>query len=177
MKVSLNTIGVSIIGLILVMVFFVNAQYTLGGGVFSSGYGDMSNSTNGMVSSLGQPLIGMTDDGTYFHQLGFWVFVNVITGLENQDNLLPKEFELLQNYPNPFNPVTKIKYAVPKTSRIRIEIYNVLGQRVKTLVDAEQAPGYYIVDFYANDLASGFYVYRLQASSGFNSVKKMIITK
>ena len=126
---------------------------------------------------MGQPLIGVTEDGTYVHQLGFWVFVNVITGLENQDNLLPKEFQLLQNYPNPFNPVTHIKYAVPHATRIRIEIYNVLGQRVKTLVDQEQAPGYYTVDFNASNLASGFYIYRLQASSGFNAVKKLIITK
>ena len=105
------------------------------------------------------------------------MYVNIITGIEGEEDLLPKEFELMQNYPNPFNPVTKIKYAIPQVSHVRIEIYNVLGQRVRTLVNEEKVPGYYTVDFDASSLASGFYIYRLNASSGFNSVKKMIVTK
>ena len=89
---------------------------------------------------------------------------------------LPKTFRLLQNYPNPFNPVTKIRFVVPKPSHILVEVYNVLGQRVSTLVNEEKPPGYYVVDFNASSLASGFYIYRLEAN-GFNAVRKMIVTK
>jgi len=89
---------------------------------------------------------------------------------------LPETFRLLQNYPNPFNPITKIRFAVPKPSHILVEVYNVLGQRVSTLVNEEKQPGYYVVDFNSSSLANGFYIYRLEAN-GFNAVKKMVITK
>jgi hypothetical protein len=83
---------------------------------------------------------------------------------------------LFQNYPNPFNPVTKIKYAIPKPSYVRIEVYNILGQRVKTLLNEDKLPGYYTVDFDAGSLASGFYIYRLEAN-GFDAIKKMMVIK
>ena len=155
----------------------VLAQYAVQSSVFGNGFGVISNSSNGIASTVGQPFIGTTSDVLNIHQVGFWMYVNVITGVENIDDLLPREFELMQNYPNPFNPTTRIKYAIPQVTHVRIEIYNVLGQRVRTLVNEEKVPGYYTVDFDASSLASGFYIYRLQAASGFNSVKKMIVTK
>ena len=152
-------------------------QYAVQNSVFGNGLGVMSNSSNAITSTLGQSFIGTTYNTLNIHQVGFWVYVNVITSIEDEQDLLPGEFELMQNYPNPFNPVTKIKYAIPQVSHVRIEIYNVLGQRVRTLVNEEKVPGYYTVDFDAGSLASGFYIYRLQAGSGYNSVKKMIVTK
>jgi len=173
--------GIFIIVIIFTLFFLWNisaqAQYALKSSVFGNGYGVMSGSTNAITSTVGQPFTGTTDNSSYIHHVGFWYYVNLITGIEGQDDLLPKKFELLQNYPNPFNPVTQIKYAVPKPTHVRLEIYNVLGQRVRTLVDEEKQPGYYTIDFNAGTLASGFYIYRLEASSGFNAVKKMIVTK
>ena len=63
---------------------------------------------------------------------------------QEQDDFasLPKEFDLRQNYPNPFNPSTVIEYALPKPSQVKVQIYNVLGQRVRNLVDERQEPGY-----------------------------------
>ncbi|NWG29576.1 MAG: T9SS type A sorting domain-containing protein [Ignavibacteriaceae bacterium] len=92
---------------------------------------------------------------------------------------LPASFELYQNYPNPFNPGTKIKFAVPRESNVNLSIYSVLGELVSTLVNQEMKPGYYEVEFSAEQtisLSSGIYFYRLQAGS-FIETKKMILLR
>jgi len=90
--------------------------------------------------------------------------------------LPPKEFKLEQNFPNPFNPLTTIRYQIPKTEKVTLEIYNTLGQRVVTLVNKEQEAGYYDVHFNASRLASGLYVYRIKAGK-HHAVKKMMVLK
>jgi D-alanyl-D-alanine carboxypeptidase len=99
-------------------------------------------------------------------------------------NDVPAEYLLEQNYPNPFNPGTTISYSVPERSRIVIEIYNVLGQIVATVVNGEQEPGYRSVDWVTTGgLGSGLYFYRLTASSMvepgwmFVQVRKMVLLK
>ena len=89
---------------------------------------------------------------------------------------LPRTFDLEQNYPNPFNPTTQINYAVPEQSDVRIEVYNVIGRRVATLVNREMAPGNYTVNFDASSLSSGMYFYRLKAGSTLLT-KKMTLIK
>ncbi|WP_448522310.1 T9SS type A sorting domain-containing protein [Schleiferia thermophila] len=88
----------------------------------------------------------------------------------------PKEFKLEQNYPNPFNPATSIQYQVSSISTVSLKVYDILGREVATLVNEEQQPGYYEVQFNGSSLASGLYIYRLQAGS-FVSVKKMMMVK
>jgi len=89
---------------------------------------------------------------------------------------LPGTYALSQNYPNPFNPSTEINYAIPKSGFVSLKIYNILGQEVTTLVSGNQKAGNYRVSFDASKLASGVYLYRLQAGD-FTSVKKMILMK
>ncbi len=89
---------------------------------------------------------------------------------------LPKTFHLAQNYPNPFNPLTTIAYQLPKRSRVKLEIFNILGQRVQTLVNAKQAPGHYKVKWDASRFATGMYIYRLNAGE-FTSSKKLLFIK
>jgi len=94
----------------------------------------------------------------------------------------PKVFELSQNFPNPFNPSTSIQYGLPSRSIVRLVIYNVLGQVVKELINAEQPAGYQSVLWNAN-VASGMYFYRLEAISvvdpsiRFVQTKKMLLLK
>lgn len=94
----------------------------------------------------------------------------------------PEAFALANNYPNPFNPATTIKYALPEASTVRLEVFNVVGQVVRTLVADHQNAGRYVVQWdAANDnghsLSSGIYFYRLQAGGEFLEVKKMLLLK
>jgi hypothetical protein len=93
-----------------------------------------------------------------------------------EDHQLPTAFALDQNYPNPFNPSTTIEFALPKESQVRLEVYDVLGQLVATLVDDIRPAGYYAQRFDASALGTGIYFYRL--SAGENSfLKKMLLVK
>ena len=88
----------------------------------------------------------------------------------------PLQFELSQNYPNPFNPSTTIKFSVPNDVHARINIYNVLGEIIQTLIDETLKAGYYEINFDASGLASGHYFYRLETEN-FIDIKKMILIK
>ena len=97
------------------------------------------------------------------------------TGIDNSKQV-PIAFELIQNYPNPFNPVTTINYNIPKTARVKLIVYDILGREVKTLVNEVKSPGKYYAFFNANNLASGIYFYRLQADNLIKT-NKMILLK
>jgi hypothetical protein len=89
---------------------------------------------------------------------------------------IPAEYILEQNYPNPFNPSTVIRYTVPKQSRISLRVYDILGRVVADLVNEMKEPGAYSVDFNASKLASGIYIYTLQADN-VNFARKMMFMK
>jgi len=88
----------------------------------------------------------------------------------------PTEFALEQNYPNPFNPTTTIRYQLPVTSDVKLEVYDVLGKKVATLVSGRQEAGIYTYTLNASTLSSGVYFYRLQAGR-FVETKKMMLVK
>ena len=95
--------------------------------------------------------------------------------------IIPKTFSLSQNYPNPFNTETVITFALPRSSHVAIEIYNILGQKVRDLVDERVTAGYKKVVWDGKDdggkaVASGLYLYQLKAD-GFTEAKKMILLK
>jgi hypothetical protein len=99
----------------------------------------------------------------------------VITDVDEKVHL-PLRFGLSQNYPNPFNPATVIRYSLPVTSYVMLKMYNVLGQEVATLVNAEMKPGSYEVTWDASGMASGVYLYRLTAGS-FVETKKLVLMR
>ncbi|MCK4312373.1 MAG: T9SS type A sorting domain-containing protein, partial [Candidatus Cloacimonetes bacterium] len=84
--------------------------------------------------------------------------------------------KLYQNYPNPFNPKTIISYSLPKASNVKIMIYNIKGQLVETLVDAQKPAGSHTVDWNVEDMSSGIYFYKLK-SGNYNETKKMLLLK
>ncbi len=105
----------------------------------------------------------------------------IITSVPEKDKTLPVNFRLSQNYPNPFNPTTTIKYSIPsltgaQSSFVRLTVYNALGSQVALLVNKEQAPGNYTVQFDASKLSSGVY-YLKMTSDNYISVKKMMLLK
>jgi len=101
-------------------------------------------------------------------------YTGIVTNIEDQE-FVPGEFHLSQNFPNPFNPSTKIKYSIGKNSSVLLKVYDILGNEISTLVNEEQAPGLYEVNFKSN-LSSGFYFYRLQAGN-FIETKSMLLIK
>jgi len=100
---------------------------------------------------------------------------------ENENKTLPAEYVLKQNYPNPFNPVTTISFSLPRTSDVQLEIYNILGRQVTTLINDQLNSGDYTVTWdgrngYGQTVATGVYFYRLKAGEFIDS-KKMILLK
>jgi hypothetical protein len=93
-----------------------------------------------------------------------------------QVEIIPAQFELSQNYPNPFNPTTTIRFSLPEPTQLKINIYNILGEQVKTIAEGIYETGYYKVTFDATSLPSGTYIYRLE-SNEFVETKKMILIK
>jgi lysophospholipase L1-like esterase len=98
------------------------------------------------------------------------------TSVKREYNLIPEKLSLSQNYPNPFNPSTEIKYNISQTSMVTLKVYDLLGRKVATLVNREQKAGNYTVNFDASKLASGIYIYRIQAGD-FSVTKKMTLLK
>ena len=117
-------------------------------------------------------------EGKYQYRLkmidndGTFEYSNIIEA----EIIAPKEFTLSQNYPNPFNPVTTINYSLPIDSKVMLVVYSINGEKVAELVNEMQTAGSYNIPFSATGLASGTYLYRLQAGA-FVQTKKMIILK
>jgi subtilisin-like proprotein convertase family protein len=110
------------------------------------------------------------------------IIYNTYVGIEKTITI-PNKFSLYQNFPNPFNPITKIQYSIAKRSYVHLKIYDVLGRKIKTIVNEMKQPGVYIVDFNGANLPSGVYFYRLEAKSetwqveDFIETKKMLLIK
>lgn len=100
----------------------------------------------------------------------------IITGIEEPNAYLPKEFQLYQNYPNPFNPITSIKFDIPKSTFVKIRMYDMLGKEVADLVNQDMEPGRYEVNWDGTNYASGVYFYRIETKD-FTKVMKMILLK
>lgn len=151
---------------------------TWAGGVYVS----QDNGANWLQAGMsGFEVSSMTinsSDNTLFAGTGKGSIYKMVDGVSDakEETSIPTEFELQQNYPNPFNPSTKIEFSVARNERVTITIYNILGQVVKTLVNADYAPGKYTVSFDGSSLASGVYIYNMQTNST-NFTKKMMLLK
>ncbi len=98
------------------------------------------------------------------------------SAVDNTEELTKIEYELSNNYPNPFNPSTKIKYSVKERGIVKLDIYDILGRKISTLINEVKETGNYSINYNASELPSGVYMYSIKIGS-FSAVKKMILTK
>jgi hypothetical protein len=117
---------------------------------------------------------GNGPNGTPVHVRNITVNVGFL-GLQN-NNEIPSKFFLYQNYPNPFNPATNIKFDLPKAGNVKLNVYDITGKVVSTLVDDNMNAGSYSYDFNASELSSGIYFYKIE-SEEFTYIRKMILVK
>jgi hypothetical protein len=152
----------------------------------SGGVLQQSSANYGAKITLAQPVAGNCQGSSYKAHLGFWYCVKSYLGVGILEppvagDAIPKAFRLEQNYPNPFNPSTTIEYAVPQPGWVTVSVYNVMGERIVTLIDRFHAVGYYRttwdgIDDRDRTAPSGIYFYRLE-TNGTMTTKKMILLK
>lgn len=105
------------------------------------------------------------------------LYLDILRSIEQNNSKPSKAFKLLQNYPNPFNSETTIEYQLPVTSNVDLSIYNILGQKVITLVSEKQSDGNYRAVWNAGLFGSGIYIYRLETDNGFSKSQKLVLLK
>ncbi len=117
-------------------------------------------------------------EGTSYSNFSVWTYTWIndwVTAVDNNKQSV-NSYTLYQNYPNPFNPTTQINYSIEKAGMVTLNVYDVLGRKVASLINEYQTAGSHTLNFNAASLASGIYFYRLEAGN-YNSVKKMILMK
>ena len=128
------------------------------------------------ISAAGMQVSCIALDDSVLFAGGYGVYsTKVVTSLPVGVRA-PTAFDLFQNYPNPFNPSTAIRYALPQRTHVTLTVFNILGQHVATLVDAVGEAGFHEAGFDGSGLASGLYIYRLQAGD-FVRCRKMALVK
>jgi hypothetical protein len=151
--------------------------------LFNAGGGYDGTTTYTLMSSLGQSIAGVTGTGNYFVTAGF-VSDSAplpLKVVEVETPTLPTAYSLSQNYPNPFNPTTTIEFSLPRSGFVTLDVFDVQGRRVATLVSEQLQAGLKRVDWDGRDrtgsnVASGVYFYRLRAND-FSSTRKMLLLK
>lgn len=136
---------------------------------------DITQYANNPNMKLAWQYVGNDGDVAAIDNVKLTGFVTV-TNVEEEIERIPLHYELSQNYPNPFNPSTKISYSIPNSGKVKLVIYDVLGREVKILVNQEQHAGTYIVDFDAERLSSGVYLYRI-TSGQFSETRKLLLLR
>ncbi|HVO73307.1 MAG TPA: T9SS type A sorting domain-containing protein [Ignavibacteriaceae bacterium] len=157
---------------------------------FSTGFGETGSANTSLKSIIGDPLVGTSSNEGSSISSGFFsnpASTGILTGIKDKTpEPIPTTFQLNQNYPNPFNPSTNIKFSVPEQSTVRIIIYDLLGRRVKTLLDEARPAGNYVVQWngdneFNDKVSSGIYFYSFYAigadKNEYKSIKKMILLK
>jgi hypothetical protein len=142
---------------------------------------DLYSFSDSIISVIVDTFTVLNPDSSHAYPINKFTFdiLNDTTGIAAEienEILTPLLFNLKQNYPNPFNPSTTIKYTLLKSEKIKIEVFNLLGQKIETLINKLMPAGSHEVEFTAKDLPSGVYLYRIETGE-FQEVRKMILMK
>ncbi|MEQ9279592.1 MAG: T9SS type A sorting domain-containing protein [Balneola sp.] len=157
---------------LLMIPIIVNAQ-----GVILPASGFATNGEISLVFTAGETIVGEFGNESISLVVVSIPDLSVIpTSIENPEDL-PKEFGLSQNYPNPFNPSTTINYALPEASEVSIDVFNVLGKKVASLVNQRKTAGVHSTQFQAANLSSGVYFYTLRINGKVLKSQKMLLIK
>jgi hypothetical protein len=132
--------------------------------------------SEGETADLIWTVTAETEESIRFANEPFGLSITRNLGVSNEISEDPKQFTLSQNYPNPFNPTSTIEFTLPASVDVRLEVYNISGQLVSTLVDSRMNAGQHSVIFDASNLASGVYLYRIRAGR-FTETKQMTLIK
>ncbi len=157
-------------------------HYYLNGVLVNRTGGPVNEDPMNIISNLAvekqshaEPPEGVDHAQKHVDYIRVWKRVDQPTSTSDTETL-PEQINLSQNYPNPFNPVTRISYQLPETTDVRLEVYNLLGRLVDTLVDERVSAGYHTAMFDGSHLSSGVYVYQLTAGDQIIT-KKLTLTK
>ncbi|MGH7596288.1 MAG: T9SS type A sorting domain-containing protein [bacterium] len=176
-KVGLDSVSVNAILLTTDKKVYLGANTK--GVLVSSDYGDTWTTLNSGLFDLNVTSLLMTKKGYLYAGTlnnGVWRSTMPITSIQETNKRLSFDFLLEQNYPNPFNPSTTIQFSLSRLTYVTLKIYNTLGEEVTTLVAAKLSPGRHQVEWQAEKMAAGAYVYRLQAGD-FIQTRKLILLK
>lgn len=161
---------------LLVEVCFNNSAYTTNTFVNSTNAPGMTYHGHQDLGS-GNGCVDITAGNVMAARPNICLLTSVVSGNQNQNSNVPKDYKLYQNFPNPFNPVTKIKFDVPKSSMVTLKVYDILGKEVAVLVNDRLQANTYLVDFNATALNSGVYFYQLSVDNVPFAVKKVMLVK
>ncbi len=132
-----------------------------------------------LVSGIGEYYEYRAEQGPTMQLLGCIIngdTLGTITSVKENISEIPKDYKLYQNYPNPFNPSTNIKFEIPISGNVKLNVYNILGEEVEELINEYMNKGIHSVKFEERNFASGIYIYILKAGSKIFT-KKMILIK
>jgi len=158
---------------------------------FDMGFAVPSSSNTRVKSAVGQSFVGTSRSVNNWIDSGFLadtLLRGPVTAVRGDERTgIPSTYELSQNFPNPFNPSTKIQFALPRESVVKLVVYTILGQEVITLIDEVRSAGFFSVDWNGentrgNRVSSGVYFFRLVAKDlggqiSFSSLKKMVLLR
>jgi hypothetical protein len=154
-----------------------NAQFKIPYDVVAGGGAQMHSANYGSRGTSGQMVIGTGNSDSFGSNAGFWYSPGTtVTGTGDTKGDVPTTFSLQQNHPNPFNPSTTIRFSLPRHSHVKLRVYDVSGRLVTTLVDRGMMAGVHSVVWNASGLATGVYLYRIQAG-GFVQTRKLVLLK
>jgi hypothetical protein len=158
-------------------------NYVLTKSTFSSAGGAASSANYVLKAAAGQSVTGESENASHIEQAGFYTYSKLpLVGIQNHDvQMIPKVFSLSQPWPNPVARNLSLKYGVPRTSRVRIKVYDTSGRVVRSLVNDDVKPGFHTLKWQGEteqgrQLAQGIYFVRMLAPD-FQATRKLVFLK